>query len=267
MDIFNTREVATAIWIAIFISWALTQRNIRKSVFSAIRSAFSIKIVVPVFLMALYTAVIIYYLFRLNIWNISLLKDTILWFCFSAITMMASFVISKESVNILRKVAVDTLKVIIVLEFLVNTYTFHICVELLLIPSLTFIAILGVFAGTEEKYSAVEKITDNLQIIFGLVILGIVVGHAIADLQNLSSMDTLRSIALVPVLSLLLTPYIYVLLLYSNYEQVFIRLNTGREKDKAITRYARRKILLYAGIRLHRCFSSAGTGLCPNKLR
>jgi len=86
----------------------------------------------------------------------------------------------------------------------------------------------------------------------GFVIFGIVISRAAHDLQNLASLDTARSIALAPLLSVLLFPFIYVALLISQYELVFIRLDFGTDKPPKLRRYARQKIILHAGLSLKR---------------
>jgi hypothetical protein len=252
MGPFNNREVAAAIWLVLFMGWALGKADIRRSLAALVRSFCHVKIIVPVCLMVLYTAAIVALLATVSFWNISLLKDTIVWFCVSAMAMMMRFVTSRDPGNIFRKVLVDNIKVIIVLEFLVNTYTFPLVVELILVPVLTFVAMLGAFADYDKKYSAVSKLIKGLQVVVGFVILGIVVSRAISDLQNLKSLDTFRSIALAPVLCLLFSPFLYAVVLMSKYEQVFLRLNLGREKETKLRRYARRRILAHAGLSLKR---------------
>ena len=77
--------------------------------------------------------------------------------------------------------------------------------------------------------------------------IGIVFSRAAHDLQNLASLDTAKSIALAPLLSVLLFPVIYVALVMSQYELVFIRLDFGIDKTPKLRRYARQKIILHAG--------------------
>ena len=71
--------------------------------------------------MILYTAATVILLTKINLWNVSLLKDTIVWFCVVAMSMMMRFVTSDEVENIFQKILTDSIKIIIVLEFLVNT--------------------------------------------------------------------------------------------------------------------------------------------------
>jgi len=252
MGLFNNREIATVIWIAVFAVWAIRKTDIRNSLATLVRTSCQVKIVAPVFLMALYTAGIVWLLVVVGFWKASFLKDTIVWFCFSAIAMMMHFVTSRDCENIFRKILIDSIKVIIILEFLVNTYTFPFYVEFFFVPGIAFVVMLGAFAETDKEYSAVSKLMNGIQIIVGLVILSFALSHAISDLHNLKSFDTFRSIALAPSLCLLFSPLLYAMVLISNYELVFLRLTLGREKETKLKRYAHRRILAYAGLSLKR---------------
>jgi hypothetical protein len=249
---FNNREIATAFWWIVFLGWALSKSEIRKSIVALPRAIFRFKSLLPFCLMAIYTTAAVMLLAAVDLWKVSLLKDTIVWFCVFAITMMMRFVTSGKAENIFQKILADSIKIIIVLEFLVNTYTFPIVVELILVPALTFVAMLGALAESGKKYSVDSKIINRIQVIVGFVIFGIVASCAISDLQNLKNMDTFRSIVLAPLLSLLLSPFLYVMVLASKYELVFLRIDLGMEKERGLRRYARYRILMYAGLSLRK---------------
>ncbi|WP_338834801.1 hypothetical protein MHLNE_11110 [Moorella humiferrea] len=252
MGPFNNREIATAFWVIVFLAFSLRKADIRKSFAAVLRAFCQFKILLSVFLMVLYTVAVVRLLAAIGLWKVSLLKDTIVWFCVNAMAMMIRFVTSDDAENIFQKVLTDSFKIVIVLEFLVNTYTFSFPTELVLVPILTLIAMVDVIASSDEKYSAVAKITKWVQMVISFVILAIVVNRAISNFQTLLSLDTFRSIALAPLLSLLFTPFLYVMVLISKYELVFLRLNFGLEKERGLKRYARRRILIYAGLSLRK---------------
>jgi len=200
----------------------------------------------------LYVVGIVFLLAKAGLWDVGLLKDTLVWFCVGAMVMLMRFATAKDTDNLLRKITRDAIKIVIVLEFLVNTYVFPLAVELVVVPALTFIAMINVVAGMNEEHALVAKVTGAIQTVVGFVIFGIVISRAAHDLQNLASLDTARSIALAPLLSVLLFPFIYVALLISQYELVFIRLDFGTDKPPKLRRYARQKIILHAGLSLKR---------------
>jgi len=162
MQAFNNREIATAFWLLAFATWVLRKPDVRHSLTAGLRAACHIKIVASVCVMLLYTAAAVGLLTMLGLWKVGLLKDTIVWFGVSAMAMMVRFVASDHRGSILRKVVFDSVKIVIILEFLLNTYTFSLPVELILVPLLTLIAAAGAIAGLDTKHSAVAHFTPTL---------------------------------------------------------------------------------------------------------
>ena len=69
--------------------------------------------------------------------------------------------VSKEAdEEYIRKVLKDNLKLTIVLEFIISTFTFNIWVELAIIPITTMIVMMNVIAKRKEEYEKVHKLLD-----------------------------------------------------------------------------------------------------------
>ena len=248
MGTFNNREIAGACWLVVLLAWMLPKAAVRKSLGGVLQAFFQRKILASVCIMALYSAAAAILLTAIDLWRVSLLKDTIVWFCASAMVMVMRFVTSRDSESIFREVLAESLTIVIVLEFLFNTYTFSLPIELVLMPVLALVVMVNALASSDKQYSEVAKITRGIQTAFGFGILAIVLIRAVSDLKALESLDTVRSIALAPLLSLLFVPCLYILVLISQYELVFMRLDVGAEKDHRVKRYARRRILMHVGL-------------------
>jgi hypothetical protein len=252
MQLFNNRELATAFWVLIFSIWAIHKKEIRKSFVAFLRTLWNFKIILFIFLALSYVIFTVIILKMINIWEVGLLKDTIIWFFFGALAMVIRYITANDTDDIFYQILKDDIKVMILLEFIINTYTFPLIVELILVPFITFIAIFDVVSRMKEEYLSITKITKGIQIIFGLIILVAAFYSAIADFRNLESFDTLRSIVLVPILSVLLYPFIYVILIISKYEILFSMLDFGGIKSKSLKRYVRSRIILFARFNLKR---------------
>lgn len=252
MGPFNNRETATALWTLVFALWALRKTESRSSISGVLRAFWRFKIVASVCLMLLYVTAVVALLAAIGIWTPDLLKDTIVWFCVGAMAMMVRFATADNTDNVFRNILTDSIKVVILLEFLVNTYRFPLVVELILVPLLTFVAIIDVAASIDREHATVAKLAKGIQTATGFMILGIALNRAVSDFQNLKSWDTFRSIALAPLLSVLVFPFIYIMLLISKYEFVFTRLDFGGEKERSLKSYARRRIMIHAGLSLKR---------------
>lgn len=262
MGQFNNREIASAVWLFALLGFALSKPDIRRSILGLLRAFFQAKILVYMCVLAMYVTASVALLSTVSLWNTSLLKDTILWFCFGAVAMTFNAITAGEAGNVFRKILVDSIKIIILIEFLVNTYTFSLGAELLIVPILAVITMLDVVANSDRKFSVVARLTGALQVIMGLTILAFAASRAAHDFRSLQNLDTVRSIILSPLLSILLSPLVYMMVLTSKYELVFVRLNLGVEKDKGLKRYARRRILMHAGLSLRKLHRILSTHAC-----
>lgn len=250
---FNSREIATAIWAAVALVFVLSKAPVRQSVLSLIRAFLRPKILLSFALMAFYVSAVVLGLSAASAWKPTLLKDTLLWFCFTGLAMFFGSVTCNDAQSIFRRTVVDSVKVVVLIEFLVNTYTFPLPYEIVIVPIVGVIAMMDAVAHTDEKkYAPVGKLTTGALSLVGLVALGFAVCKAIADYDRLRSVDTLRGLLLAPVLSVLFLPFVYLMVVLVNYELVFLRLGFGTKEDRALNRYAKRRIILYCRLNLRR---------------
>lgn len=249
---FSSREVATGIWLVLLLAFALTKADVRQALARLLVTFVRPKILVPVVLMGAYTAGVVWILSNVGLWDFSLLKDTILWFILTGFVVATTAVTSPTPDQVIVSSLRDSLKVVVLLEFLVNAHTFSLPAELLLVPIVSIVVMLDAVARTDEKYSGVARFLSSVQVVFGFGILISALSWAAANHTTLLSLDGLRGVALGPILSVMFIPAIYTLVLYANYEKVFMRLHMGRDKERPLVRYAKRKMLQYAHLRLSR---------------
>jgi len=95
--------------------------------------------------MAMYVVMMIYGLARLGLWDFSLLKGSVIWFF--SVAVFSLFQVNKfsESPHKLKGLVADSFKLVVVIEYLVGAYTFHIAVELVLVPLVVFLSALVAF--------------------------------------------------------------------------------------------------------------------------
>jgi len=260
--IFNNREVATAIWLFVIFFFMLIKKDIRKSLLKILKIFFGLQILSLLFLMIFYFVLIITFLYFIKFWNISLLKDSIIWFCFAGIVTVFNAATSPENEKIFRKIIIYNLNLIIILEFIINTYTFSLLKELIFIPSVTLIVVLGVFAETKSKYSSVEKTMNKLQIFIGISILILSIFNIFTDFKNFGNLATLKSFLLPPIFSVSFLPFIYLVVLFLKYELLFSKLNLGQEKSKKLKIYAKRKIFKCCFLSLNKTSKALNMYIC-----
>jgi hypothetical protein len=157
--------------------------------------------------------------------------------------MCFNLVTSEKEEDLFRKIIINNIKIVIIIEFIINTYTFSLVVELFFIPLVTLLVIMEVIAKKDKKYSSVIKIINGLYVIIGVVILFYVISNVVSDYRNFGSLDTLRNILLAPLLTISFLPFIYFMMLFDAYKRLFVRLNLGYEKSNKLKRYTKRKII------------------------
>ena len=112
---FNNREIATAIWLLLIATYVLRYQTVR----DAVKSLFSVhpKILVLLALMLAYAIAEIALLAFFHAWHIGLLKDAILWFCFTGFALLMNTVTSSHKENTFAAVLRDNGKVMLFITF------------------------------------------------------------------------------------------------------------------------------------------------------
>lgn len=249
---FSNREIATAIWLAFVAGLTLTKPKVRTATAKVFRRIVNWKILLCLAAMALYTAFIVAGFHAVGLWRITMVKDTTLWLLFAASAIVVRIVTSGDNENILRQVLADSIKLIVLLEFLIGTYVMSLPAELALVPFITILVMLDTVARADEKNAPVARLTGALLVVVATGILGFAVSGAIGDYRNLGTINTIRSILFPPLMSIAFAPFIYVVVIVSTYESIFLRLKFGRSKAPSVVRYARRRIFFHNGFSLRR---------------
>ena len=250
--LLTTREIAIAVWSAIAFGFALSKPRIRKSLKSVLGAFFERKILVTTALMIIYVIAMVLALHSLNIWTIAELKETIIWFVFGAVPLAFSTFASRSQDSIFSEILADSLRLIVLVEFLVTSYTFSLPVELVFVPLMTIVMMLHGVASSDRRYSSVASLFNGIQAAIGLAVFVYVISRAIAEFQSLLTIESAREILLAPVLSILFGPYIYFMLVLISYESILNLLRIDSNKDRKLKGYAQRRLFAHLRISLSR---------------
>ena len=168
----------------------------------------------------------------IGLWTSADIKDSIFWLLSVALVLVFSLNKAKDS-KYFKKIFIDTIKVIAILEFVINFYNFSLVTELILLPVLVFIGMLQAVADLDSKNAQVAKILTNLMAIFGFGLFAYSIYKMVNGYTDFFSLGTLHSFILPIILTILFLPYLYCLSLYNIYESYFVRLNfMSVKKDK-----------------------------------
>ena len=210
----------------------MCHKEIRKSFWKVIVIFFDKKLRILWEIILLYVLAITMIFYRSSIWENIYIKDIIIWFLFSGLIYCMNAVSSEADERYIQKVLKDNLKLTMILEFFMSTFTFNIWIELAIIPIITIITVMNVIAERKEEYKNVHKLLDFVLAIAGFWILYETIRVGIIEYKELNVINTLVSFMIPIVYLVLIIPLEYALELYSKYELLFLRMTFKEEKDK-----------------------------------
>jgi len=223
-NIFTTREIASCIWFLIICIAVFSQKHNRKSINNVIKCALNKYIIVPFFILILYSITIALVL-NLKINILKFIKDIILWVIFIGVPFVFSTTTKKIEKNYFKSYIVNNIKIITIIEFIISNFTFNIVIELILIPFITFIILLDIVAEKKEENKIAHKFFSGVFSLMGLVILICSLSQAINTYNQYSNIDLLISFLIPFIYSIFFVIVTYFFILYSEYNMLFIRLN------------------------------------------
>lgn len=232
MDILNNREIAIALWllaISIYISSSSKMAEVRVA-FKGVLSAFFVRQIMTVLcLMIGYMVIVIYWLSELDLWNAEQLKNTVFW-C-ASVGFMSLFKLEqiKKDKSFFKHSVIDNLKLLAIFQFVVGVYAFSLWVEILLAPVLALIGAMLAIAETDKKYHQVKVLLEYCLSLFGVLLIVYTLYMLATNFGEFGKEKTAYDFFVPPLLTLCYLPFVYFMLVYSTYEQVFIRLKSSIE--------------------------------------
>lgn len=190
----------------------------------------------------IYVELIILVLAISSFWDLDFLKDSISWFVFAGIPLVFSFQKVNSEKNHFRTIVYNSIRGIVLVEFITNFYSFSLVVELILMPLITFIGLLQVFGENKNEYNQVSNLLSSLLAIISFTILCIMIYKISQNSSDFLSIKTLKTFTLPLVLTLATLPFLYFVALYSLYERLLARMSLSLKKRKH-KRYLKIKLI------------------------
>lgn len=111
---------------------------------------------------------------------------------------------------------------------------------------------MNVIAERKKEYEKVHKVLDIVLAAAGFWILYETVKLGIHEYKELNVLKTFISFMIPIVYLVLITPFEYMLELYSKYELLFVRMSFKEEKDKKIQRKHRWRVIKACKLSVHK---------------
>lgn len=151
--------------------------------------------------------------------------------------------IIKGDTEHLKNTVKDNFRIIVIFEYFIGTFTFKFWIEMLIIPVITILTFMNVVAESEEKYRGVHKLIDIVLACIGWYMLWGAVNVGLKEYKELNAINTLVSFMIPIVYTILILPLEFGLEIYSDYEQVFVRMKFRDNQDKKIQRKHRWRVI------------------------
>ncbi len=242
MGVFSDRELAIGVWLIAFVGYVLYSKNLRPHIALVIRSFCSIYIVIPILGLGIWVTLLSCLLIEIELWNSGQYKNVALWFVVVGIYSLFQVTDSGKGGKYFKDTAADLVKATTLLEFVVAFYSFSFWFELVSVPIVTALFLMSAIAKKNEEHQLVAHILDKFIVGIGLCIIAYV-GHLILTKPGeFFSEGTAYDFFVPLVLTLFIFPYLFLVMLYSEYERSFRRLHFIL-KDNELESYARKKSL------------------------
>jgi len=252
MDLLTNRELAIIIWTAIVFIVLLFKRDIRIPLIRFIKSAFQPAILTYFLFFLAYFSLFVYTLYHFEWWDISNLKDAIIWFIFSGLPIGFVVATTKIENNFWRNLVLKNLKVTVFAEVIITTFVFSLIIELILVPVVTFLVMLNTIWGLNKEKKDGLKVVNPILSILGLFILSYSLHQAIGDYIVNGNVSVLESFLFLMVYSIISIPYMYIFALYVEYDKLFTRLKLKDERDSDLDFWIKVRLLIFCNFRMKR---------------
>lgn len=231
-EIFSSREQALLFWGLLIIIVFQFYKPIRQSIFSVVKAFFYVKLISIVFLALTYSSSIIYLLWKIDFWKLELLKDSIFWFFGSGFIILMNLTKAHKEKNFFKNIVKDNLKLILILELVINFHQFSLITEIILFPIIVFLVLMQKVAERKEESKQVKSIIDWILVGFGICVLVLSSLDIWNNYKEFANISNLESFLLPIILSITFVPFAYALTLFMNYEMLFIRLSLFLKKKE-----------------------------------
>jgi hypothetical protein len=182
---------------------------------------------------------------RIGLWDVGLLKDTVLWALFSGFALVLGAIRDSKSGFFWRRLR-ESIGIAAFIEFYSNLVVFPLLIELLLQPLLLLISVLRPFATREPRFLPAKRLLDGLAAALGIGVLGWVTVGLVSSIGTFDTVATAKSFALPIWLFLAASPLVFAIELWTQYARASWTMRNVAGSDRA-----KRRALLAIAIGLN----------------
>lgn len=224
MEILNNREISVLIWLLIAFAWAAQSEGIRRSLSSLFKVVAAAQILTLVSLIVVYVTSAVILIWVLGIWTVDHLKSTVVWFLTAGLVSAYRVGLSEHKNGFLRSWLKENLRILLIIEFLVNFRTLSLLWEIVLVPISTLLVATQTYAEGKRDYKQVEHILDWTLAALGVLLIIHATTVVWEEPSKFFTLANLRDFIVPPALSMLYIPFLAGLNIFSSYQRSHRRL-------------------------------------------
>jgi hypothetical protein len=215
----NTREIALLIWLGIGLMWALSKRDIRGSLKDLVRSFFHPVLAIPFVGLWIYSTLGVMLLAHTGLWDLSLLKVTVVWYI-ASFGLLAAMAQGEEKLPSFLSLVLRNFAVTVFVEFLVNLYTFPLWIEVVLFPVLALLVMTKTLTDVSKTYASSEYVVTKTFLAGCLASVGVVlvvypIVQTFRHFGDVARVGTVEEFLTPVLLTIWSMPYLYCVGLFS----------------------------------------------------
>ena len=249
ISFFTTREWASITLFTLFLLYSARAKSVRKSMIRVLKAFLHWKILLPIICAQIYLSVFAYVLYKNELWNTAILRETIFFLLYTSISLIFKYNSNSQRIASVKGIVEDTIKATLIVEFYLNIHTFSYWIELIIQFLLAFLFLLS--AVNKRDTQELEKTYGCTQTLFYCLSISLLVYSIYLSgeqwRENFSSQNIIS--LLFPIIATLAYwPFLYILSVIKVYEEWFVILRFRSSKEDYT--YRRNSIFRKCGLNL-----------------
>lgn len=217
----NDRELALLCWLAVGTGVALTDRDMRASLFALVKAAAEPAIIGSIAAFGGYTAALAVLLERVGLWDQSLTTETVVWFVGIGLGLLMNLSRISEQDGWWRRELAKAIRVTVLVEVFVNLAVLSFPLEMVLAPVLFLLTMAWAVADSRRDLRPAKVVAQALLGIIGWGLALYVSFRIASDWKGFTSRHTLQLFALPVLLTVGALPFVYLLGVYSGQSSAY----------------------------------------------
>jgi hypothetical protein len=235
LDLVNSRELATVIWVVLVFVACLLVKPVRASLVKVAQTLAGPPLLETLVVLVMYVVLLAWIGHALGIWTTDLISETVWWFVGTAIVLLFNVTIAVGERGFFLRTLLEVFGFTLLLDFFMNDlFVFALPIELVLLAAITFLGLLTIVAGRDPTTRQVASATGCLMAFAGLGVAGFVIFNVVTNWSQVTTREHVLELLLPAWLTVGFLPFVYVISVLVAYESAFTRIKWSLRDRKVL---------------------------------